>query len=204
MPDTGERRRGSDSALSSESLMVPMMERIQEQTDKALDLRASRTDEEMAAIVKSFDILFAERDRLYMSKFDSQKEAVAVALDAANKETKATFEAAEKAIAAANASAKEAILKSEIAQAELNKATYVSIQGLGEKVVALMPRDEAVIRFDNQAKENRELRAQVQELRDRLNRSSGQKEGGIDMRTAIIAFATVFISIVIVVMNLIT
>lgn len=194
--DTGERRRGSD-ALSSESLMMPMMEQIQRQTEQALTLRASRTDEEMAAIVKVFDTLFAERDRLYLSKFDSQKEAVAVALDAANKETKATFEAAEKAIAAATASAKEAILKSEIAQAELNKATYVSIQGLGEKVIALMPRDEAVIRFDNHSQA-------IQNMRDQLNRSGGQKEGGVDMRTAIIAFTGLIVSIVIVVMNLIT
>lgn len=188
--DNDTRRHPSDtpSALSSEALMMPMMERMQEQTETALVLAAQRNDEALAATRKYYDAVLAEREARYQGQFANQKEAVAVALAAAEKETRAAFDSAEKAIAAAAASSKEAILKSEIAQAELNKATYVSIRGLEEKFVALMPRDEAVIRFDNQSKE-------IQELRDRFNTARGEKAGGLDMRAALIAVAGLILTL---------
>lgn len=101
-----------------------------------------------------------ERDRLYKERDESRRTAVDAALTAVKEQTKASFEASEKAI-----------VKAEEAQKSYNASHNDLARKMDEQNKATMPRTETESRFSS-------LGEKVEELRRTLAQGGGLVSGG--------------------------
>jgi len=114
--------------------------------------------------MESMKEVINERDKLYKERDDSRRTAVDAALAAAKEQTKASFEASEKAI-----------VKAEEAQKSYNIAHNDLARKMDEQNKATMPRTETQQRFDSTAKEISELKTVVAAM---VASSTGLAVGG--------------------------
>lgn len=115
--------------------------------------------------------LLNERDRLYRERDDSRRTAVDAALTAVKEQTKASFEASEKAI-----------VKAEEAQRAYNLSHNDLSKKLDEQNKATMPRTEAESRFHTLQEKIDEVRNTVAEVRNALASGGGVIVGGKAMK----------------------
>lgn len=101
-----------------------------------------------------------DRDKVYRERDTDRKVAVDAALAAADRQTKASFEASEKAI-----------VKAEEAQKAYNSAHNDLARKMDEQNKATMPRSETETRFSAIAEK-------VEEIRRTLAQGSGARDGG--------------------------
>ncbi len=117
---------------------------------------------------------YNERDRRYEDRFAAQEKAVSFALAAADKQVTTAFSASEKAV-----------LKSEEAQREYNIRSNEFRGQLDDQAKTLMPRTEALARYDGQDTRIEEMKkrydAEIGSLRESRAGGSGahdqQREG---------------------------
>jgi len=123
-----------------------------------------------------------ERDRLYKERDESRTTAVDAALTAVKEQTKASFDASEKAI-----------VKAEEAQKAYNVAHNDLTRKLDEQNKATMPRSETEARFHS-------LEEKVNEVRHALATGAGAGMGGraaIDASRANLIAAVVLIGLLV-------
>lgn len=122
--------------------------RTHEPTLRELTTELDGLRELLLAKLEASKEVINERDKLYKERDDSRRTAVDAALAAAKEQTKASFDASEKAI-----------VKAEEAQKSYNVAHNDLARKMDEQNKATMPRLESQQRFDNIAKEVAELKA---------------------------------------------
>lgn len=96
-----------------------------------------------------------ERDKLYKERDDSRRTAVDAALTAVKEQTKASFEASEKAI-----------VKAEEAQKSYNASHNDLSRKMDEQYKAMTPQSEARLKWDNTDKEVGDLRRELTATRE--------------------------------------
>lgn len=108
----------------------------------------------------SLEKILDERDRLYKERDDARRTAVDAALMAVKEQTKASFDASEKAI-----------VKAEEAQKQYNQSHNDLARKMDDQNKATMPRMETETRF-------RVLEEKINELRNLTATGSGMTIGG--------------------------
>jgi phosphopantetheinyl transferase (holo-ACP synthase) len=152
-------------------------ERSNEAAMTALTLSAQRLREEVVSIRAFYDTVLSERENRYNERHLTAQAAIASALVSS-----------EKAIAAAFDAAKEAVVKSEIAQEKRSDATFVTLGKLQDALATVMPRVETENRFAALSKE-------VAALTARINRNEGTAGGGDATSSRLIAVIAVVAAI---------
>lgn len=102
-----------------------------------------------------------ERDRLYKERDDSRRTAVDAALAAVKEQTKATFEASEKAI-----------VKAEEAQKSYNSSHNDLSRKMDEQYKAMTPQSEARLKWDNSDREIADIRKELIANREAANKDN--------------------------------
>jgi hypothetical protein len=124
-------------------------------------------DRERIAVLETalhaLEQLGLERDKRYEEGKKANKEAV----DAA-------FASAEKAVAAALTSAKEAVVKQEQAQSAYNASHNDLLRKMDEQHKETLPRPEADVRFTRQDEKIEDLKKVVAALREERSASAGR------------------------------
>lgn len=137
-----------------------------------------------------------ERERRHIERWEAQQQAIASAFAAAEKAVAAALETRERAVQAAFDSAEKAILKAETSIEKRADATYVALGELQRLLAGLMPKGEALSRYDDQEK-------RLLALVSRLDRIEG-KSGGVSTLAAglaagiglLIAVASIIVAVV--------
>jgi hypothetical protein len=147
-----------------------------DKTGKAWTLETLHTH--LAALIESQKAIIDERDRLYKERDESRRTAVDAALMAQKEQTKASFEASEKAI-----------VKAEDAQREYNVRSNEFRGQLDDQAKTLMPRLEMATTFraiedklevykvDTDSKVDRLLK-EIGVLREKQSQWVGKEAGG--------------------------
>lgn len=137
--------------------------------------------------------LLDERDRLYRERDDSRRVAVDAALSAQKEQTKASFEASEKAI-----------VKAEEAQKAYNASHNDLARKMDEQNKATMPRTETESRFLG-------LQEKVDEVRNAMASGGGVIAGGKAVKdesrsnvALVVAFVGVLLAIGTAVLSMVT
>jgi hypothetical protein len=129
---------------------------------------------------RRFDALLAvqdERDRLYKERDESRRTAVDAALTAVKEQTKASFDASEKAI-----------VKAEEAQRAYNLSHNDLARKMDEQNKATMPRTETESRF-------RAIEEKISELREERSGGHGHDQGGKSVKDETRANMALLVSI---------
>jgi hypothetical protein len=113
----------------------------------------------MLAKIEANREILDERDKLYTERDNSRRTAVEAALTAVKEQTKASFDASEKAI-----------VKAEEAQKSYNQSHNDLSRKLDEQNKATMPRSETETRFHS-------MEEKIGSIRDALVETSGQTAG---------------------------
>lgn len=127
-----------------------------------------------------------ERDRLYKERDDARRTAVDAALAAVKEQTKASFEASEKAI-----------VKAEEAQKSYNSSHNDLARKMDDQNKATMPRPETETRFQA-------LEEKITSLRDAVSTITGGNRGGKDVRDDTKAMIAIAISFIVLVLEVAT
>lgn len=122
--------------------------------------------------------LLDERDRLYKERDESRKVAVDAALTSVKEQTKASFEASEKAI-----------VKAEEAQKAYNASHNDLARKMDEQSKATMPRTETETRFAA-------IQEKVEEIRRTLSGGTGIVQGAQQVRDDSRANLAAFVGLV--------
>ena len=122
------------------------------------------------------DALLVEREARHVERWEAQQLAITSAFQAAEKAVAAALDTREKAVQAAFDSAEKAILKAETSIEKRADATYVALNELQRLLAGLMPKGEALSRYEDQEK-------RLQALGSRLDRIEG-KAGGVSFLAA--------------------
>jgi chromosome segregation ATPase len=115
--------------------------------------------------IESTKQILDERDKLYKERDDSRRTAVDAALSAAKEQTKASFEASEKAI-----------VKAEEAQKSYNQSHNDLARKMDDQSKATMPRSETEARFHALEEKVNEVRNVVSAGTGVITGSRGVKE----------------------------
>ena len=126
----------------------------------------------------NIDRFLEERDRRYDTRFEGQEKAVAAALAAADKQVTTAFAASEKAV-----------LKSEEAQREYNIRSNEFRGQLDDQAKTLMPRTEALSRFDAIDKRSEETKLRLDndivDLRNLIGNLRESRSEGVGSNVAL-------------------
>jgi hypothetical protein len=136
---------------------VPAMS-LSEYVDAAV--AAALHDRSLADLKELLKATLDERDKLYKERDDSRRTAVDAALTAVKEQTKASFEASEKAI-----------VKAEEAQKAYNTSHNDLARKMDEQSKATMPRSETESRFHS-------LEEKITEIRTTIGTGVGAMVGG--------------------------
>lgn len=131
----------------------------------------------LAKLESSREIL-DERDRLYKERDDARRTAVDAALAAVKEQTKASFDASEKAI-----------VKAEEAQKSYNQSHNDLARKMDEQGKATMPRSETESRFNA-------MEEKIGTLREQAGIFNGERRGGTILKDESRANLSLIVSII--------
>lgn len=143
------------SNMSVETGSVPLREFFEQKTEAIKDdVKTQRDDftRRLEAEIDTLRRLMDERDRLYMTRFQSSDTAVDRALAAQ-----------EKAVAAAFLASEKAIIKAEDAQREYNIRSNEFRGQLDDQAKTLMPRPETLTMFSSTEEKINSLRRNLED-----------------------------------------
>jgi wobble nucleotide-excising tRNase len=126
---------------------------------------------ELDTRVRALEKLLDERDRWYQERFNSQKEAIATALQGAKELT-----------AAAAIASKEAITKQEMAQASYNTTHNDLTRKMDAQYKEMIPRPEADSKFRSLDEKIEEIKKEITGLRESRSLQTGHQEQRIETR----------------------
>jgi nitrogen regulatory protein PII-like uncharacterized protein len=169
----GGDRRGMDPSVLA---FIQARQDAFESAHKEIHDQAEQARKDRGIMQKE---MMAERDQRYAERFEASQEA----LREASKASRDAIEAALKA-------AKEAVDKSEVSQTKQADATFVKVENLGKALSDVMPRVEAVNRFNEMVKSIDELKLEVRTL-------AAEKAGKTEFTSGLVPWIAAAISLII-------
>jgi Flp pilus assembly protein TadB len=136
-------------------------------------------------------VLFAERDRQYQQRFDSQEKAAAIAFAAQEKAVAAALAANKEATAAAFAAAKEAVDKAEIANQKHFDSVNEFRKTLTDQSGLFATKNELDLRV-------KAITDKLEDLTKRQDNAAGRGEGANWLLSVMIAVAGLVIAVAVV------